>query len=78
MFVRPFLLFGFDYFVRFGFMDGVPGLIFHVLQRLWFRFLIDAKIYETRLLIRPISSEKCAYPANEHKDRVQRQGGGHL
>lgn len=48
LFVRPFLLFLFDYVLRLGFLDGRPGLIFHVLQRFWFRFLIDAKIYEMR------------------------------
>ncbi|MDT8345541.1 MAG: glycosyltransferase family 2 protein [Thermohalobaculum sp.] len=48
LFVRPFLLFLFDYVVRLGFLDGRPGLIFHVLQRFWFRFLVDAKIYELR------------------------------
>jgi glycosyltransferase involved in cell wall biosynthesis len=46
LFLRPFLLFLFDYLLRGGFLDGKPGLIFHVLQRFWFRFLVDAKIYE--------------------------------
>jgi len=45
---RPFLLFLFDYLIRGGFRDGKPGLVFHVLQRFWFRFLVDAKIYEMR------------------------------
>jgi hypothetical protein len=27
----------------------MPGLIFFVLQTFWFRFLIDAKVYEKRL-----------------------------
>jgi len=48
LFVRPFLLFFFDYVIRLGFLDGRAGLVFHVLQRFWFRFLIDAKIYELR------------------------------
>jgi hypothetical protein len=48
LFVRPFLLFIFDYVIRLGFLDGRPGLIFHVLQRFWFRFLVDAKIHEAR------------------------------
>lgn len=48
LFLRPFLLFLFDYLIRGGFLDGKPGLIFHVLQRFWFRFLVDAKIYEHR------------------------------
>lgn len=49
MFVRAYLLFFFDYVIRLGFLDGKPGLIFHVLQRFWFRFLVDAKLYELRL-----------------------------
>jgi glycosyltransferase involved in cell wall biosynthesis len=48
LFLRPFLLFLFDYLIRGGFLDGKPGLIFHVLQRFWFRFLVDSKIYEMR------------------------------
>lgn len=48
LFVRPFMLFFFDYVIRLGFLDGRPGLIFHVLQRFWFRFLIDAKIFELK------------------------------
>jgi len=46
LFVRPFLLFFYRYFVCFGFLDGKEGLIFCVLQVLWFRFLIDAKLLE--------------------------------
>jgi len=48
LFVRPFLLFGYRYFVRLGFLDGTEGFIFWVLQTFWFRFLIDAKIWEKR------------------------------
>ena len=46
LFVRPFLLFGYRYFLRLGFLDGTQGFIFWVLQTFWFRFLIDAKIWE--------------------------------
>jgi glycosyltransferase involved in cell wall biosynthesis len=49
LFVRPFLYFFYRYFVCLGFLDGIPGLIFHVLQGFWYRFYIDAKIYEMRL-----------------------------
>ena len=31
-----------------GFLDGKEGLIFYTLQTLWFRFLVDAKLYERR------------------------------
>jgi len=46
--LRPFLLFLYRYVIRLGFLDGKPGLIYCVLQAFWFRFLIDAKIYERR------------------------------
>jgi hypothetical protein len=48
LFVRPFIYFFIRYFLRLGFLDGKRGLIFHFLQCFWFRFLIDAKIYELR------------------------------
>ena len=48
LFVRPFVYFFIRYFLRLGFLDGKRGLIFHFLQCFWFRFLIDAKIYELR------------------------------
>jgi glycosyltransferase involved in cell wall biosynthesis len=48
LFVRPFLLFFYRYFLRLGFLDGTEGLIFWVLQTFWFRFLVDAKIWEYR------------------------------
>lgn len=48
LFVRPFALFFYRYFLRLGFLDGAEGFIFYVLQTFWFRFLVDAKIYERR------------------------------
>ena len=49
LFVRPLGYFIYRYFICLGFLDGVPGLIWHVLQGFWYRFYIDAKIYEARL-----------------------------
>ncbi|MBI1245766.1 MAG: glycosyltransferase [Alphaproteobacteria bacterium] len=46
LFLRAFLLFHYRYFVKLGFLDGKEGLIFYTLQTLWFRFLVDAKLYE--------------------------------
>lgn len=46
LFVRPFLLFFYRYFLRLGFLDGREGLIFYTLQTFWFRFLVDAKLFE--------------------------------
>ena len=48
LFVRPFGLWIYRYFLRLGFLDGREGLIFWTLQAFWFRFLIDAKIFEAR------------------------------
>ena len=48
LFVRPFLFWFYGYVLRGGFLDGVEGLIFHTLQRFWFRFLIDAKLWELK------------------------------
>lgn len=46
LFVRPFAYWFYRYFIRLGFLDGKPGLIFHFLQGCWFRFLVDATIYQ--------------------------------
>ena len=46
LFVRASLFFVYRYFLRLGFLDGKPGLIYNVLQTFWYRFLIDAKLYE--------------------------------
>ena len=46
LFLRPFLNFTYRYFIRLGFLDGLQGLIWHFLQGFWYRFLIDANIYE--------------------------------
>ena len=45
----PTAYFLYRYFVRLGFLDGRAGLVFHVLQGFWFRFLVDALILERRL-----------------------------
>jgi glycosyltransferase involved in cell wall biosynthesis len=46
LFTRPFAYFLFRYFVKLGFLDGIKGLIWHCLQGFWYRFLVDAKIFE--------------------------------
>jgi len=46
---RAFLFFIYSYVFRLGFLDGKVGLIYHVLQSFWFRFLVDAKIAENDL-----------------------------
>lgn len=46
MFFRAFLYFITRYLLRGGFLDGMPGLIYHGLQGFWFRFYVDACCYE--------------------------------
>lgn len=46
LFIRPFLYFQYRYFIRLGFLDGKQGLAWCFLQGFWYRFLVDAKIYE--------------------------------
>ncbi|MFV9506636.1 MAG: glycosyltransferase family 2 protein [Oscillochloridaceae bacterium umkhey_bin13] len=48
LFLRAFGYFLVRYLLRLGFLDGTEGLIFHFLQGCWYRFLVDAKIYEAR------------------------------
>lgn len=48
LFIRPVLYFFYRYFVKLGIFDGKQGLIFHTLHSLWFRFLIDTKIYKLK------------------------------
>lgn len=45
-FFRAHLYFIYRYYIRFGFLDGKEGKIFHFLQAYWYRFLVDAKLYE--------------------------------
>jgi glycosyltransferase involved in cell wall biosynthesis len=49
LFTRPLLYFLYRYFFKLGFLDGKKGLIWHFLQGFWYRFLVDAKIFEVYL-----------------------------
>jgi hypothetical protein len=53
LFLRAFLYWFYRYFVKLGFLDGKEGLVFHFLQGLWFRFLVDAMILESTRTSRP-------------------------
>ena len=46
LFLRAFLYFQFRFWIKFGFLDGKKGLIWHFLQGFWYRFLVDAKIVQ--------------------------------
>ena len=45
-FWRAHVYFIYRYYFRLGFLDGPEGKIFHFLQAYWYRFLVDAKMYE--------------------------------
>ncbi|MEN6595510.1 MAG: glycosyltransferase family 2 protein [Clostridiaceae bacterium] len=48
MFFRAWLWFVFNYYLRLGFLDGREGYLYHFFESYWYRFLVDAKIYEHR------------------------------
>ncbi|MCU7765332.1 glycosyltransferase family 2 protein [Priestia megaterium] len=45
-FFRSHIYFIYRYYIKLGFLDGPEGKIFHFLQAYWYRFLVDAKMYE--------------------------------
>ena len=58
LFLRAFGYFFYRYVLRLGFLDGTEGLIFHFLQGCWYRFYIDAKIYEMQKSAQPIEQQE--------------------
>jgi glycosyltransferase involved in cell wall biosynthesis len=46
LFLRTYLFFFYSYVLKLGFLDGRVGLVYHTLHAFWFRFLVDAKVYE--------------------------------
>lgn len=38
------------YYIKLGFLDGKEGQIYAFLQAYWYRYLVDAKIYECKLM----------------------------
>ena len=45
-FFRAHLYYIYRYWIRLGFLDGTEGRIYHFLQAYWYRFLVDAKMYQ--------------------------------
>jgi len=50
--ISAFAYFFFRYVIQLGFLDGREGLIYHVLQGFWYRFLVGAKLREMETAIR--------------------------
>lgn len=47
---RAHIYYLYRYYVKMGFLDGREGKIYAFLQAYWYRYLVDAKIYESRKL----------------------------
>lgn len=45
---RPFVYFFYRYILRFGFLDGREGFVFHFLQAFWYRLLVDINLDDLR------------------------------
>src|SRR5260221_2886208 len=50
--LRAALYFSLRYFILLGFLDGWRGFAFHFLQGFWYRFLVDAKVFELQRSMR--------------------------
>lgn len=48
---RAHLYYLYRYYFKFGFLDGKEGKIFAFMQAYWYRFLVDAKIFEKTKMI---------------------------
>lgn len=48
--MRAHLYYLYRYYIKLGFLDGREGKIYAFLQAYWYRYLVDAKIYESKLL----------------------------
>lgn len=56
-FFRAHLYFIYRYYIKLGFLDGPEGRIFHFLQAYWYRFLVDAKMFESEHFDRPMKEQ---------------------
>jgi glycosyltransferase involved in cell wall biosynthesis len=48
LFIRAFIYFFYRYFIKLGFLEGTRGFILHFLQGLWYRILVDSKLFEIK------------------------------
>lgn len=50
MFWRAKFYYWYIYYLRLGFLDGTPGKIYAFIQAYFYRYIVDAKIYERNLI----------------------------
>lgn len=67
LFVRPLIYFIYRYIFKLGFLDGKSGLVWHILQGFWYRFLVDAKIYELQKKFKGEENEIIEFIKKEYK-----------
>jgi glycosyltransferase involved in cell wall biosynthesis len=56
LYLRPVLYVFYRYILRFGWLDGKEGFIFHVLQGFWYRLLVDINLDELRAASQPAAA----------------------
>jgi glycosyltransferase involved in cell wall biosynthesis len=64
LYVRPCLYFFYRYVLRLGVLDGKQGFIFHFMQALWYRLLVDINRDELRA-VRPDTAAASAAASRE-------------
>ena len=52
IFIRPFLLFIYNYFLKLGFLSSWQGLVFYFFQVMWFRLMVDVNIHQIEKIIK--------------------------
>ncbi|MBN8490392.1 MAG: glycosyltransferase family 2 protein [Burkholderiales bacterium] len=56
--LAPLLYFVWRFVFQLGFLDGRSGLVYHVLQGFWYRFLVGAKVVEFDAALKPLKSRE--------------------
>ena len=64
---RAHLYYWYRYYFKLGFLDGKEGKIFAFLQAYWYRFLVDAKIYEQKKLLKLQQAQTAQSEKEEEK-----------
>ena len=49
--------FVYRYLFQLGFLDGRPGLVYHALQGLWYRFLVGVKLHELEAAVQNAANQ---------------------
>ena len=55
--ISALVYFLYRYIVRLGFLDGSEGLVYHVLQGFWYRFLVGVRVREIETALRKTTTE---------------------